>query len=238
MKTKIGLMIATLAVGGLLVSAPMKAFAQGDPRDTIIPSLELNEADIRDALKVLFRNVGVSYTIAPEVQGTVTVSLKNVPFETALRNVLNQVQATYRVEAAVYNIIKREETTAPTTGQENTGLTTTPELITQRIYIRHADPELIIRLLLVDDSTQTQPEISTMVGGGGSGGFGGGMGGFGGGMGGFGGGQGGFGGGMGGFGGGSFGGGGMGGGSRGGFGGGGRGGGFGGGGMGGFGGGY
>jgi len=220
MKAKVGLIVATLAVGGLLASAPMKSMAQGDPRDTIVPSLELNEADIRDALKILFRNVGVSYTIAPEVQGTITVSLKNVPFETALRNILNQVQATYRVEAGVYNIIKREETVAPTGGTDNTGLTTTPELVTQRIYIRHADPELIIRLLLVDDSTQTQPEISTIVGSGGGfggGGFGGGgFGGFGGNNGGFGGGMGGFGGGMGGFGGGGFGGGGRGGGGRGG----------------------
>jgi hypothetical protein len=48
------------------------------------------------------------------------------------------------------------------------------DLIIKRIYIRHADPELIIQMLLGNDSTQLSPEISTIVRnfGGGGGGFG------------------------------------------------------------------
>ena len=56
--------------------------AQEDPTQHIIPSMDLQQADVRDALRALFRNVNVNYSIAPEVQGTVTVSLKNVLFET------------------------------------------------------------------------------------------------------------------------------------------------------------
>src|SRR5580700_6495592 len=74
-----------------------------------IPSLELEQADVREALRALFKNVNVSYSIAPEVQGPVTVSLKNVTFETALQNVLRQVDATYRVEGGVYEIVKRTD---------------------------------------------------------------------------------------------------------------------------------
>ena len=54
------------------------------------------------------------------------------------------------------------------------GLCSAQEPITQRIYIRHADPELIIQMLLGNDSTQLSPEISTILRnwGGGGGGFG------------------------------------------------------------------
>jgi hypothetical protein len=68
--------------------------------------LTLDNADVRDALREIFKTGKVSYTIAPNVQGTVTVSLKNVSFETALGNVARQVDATYRVEGGVYNVVK------------------------------------------------------------------------------------------------------------------------------------
>ncbi len=189
---------------------PVKALAQ-DPSSKQIPSLELDQADVRDALRALFRNVGVSYSIAPEVQGFVTVSLKNVTFEAALQNVLRQVDATYRVEGGVYQIIKRQQEIAPTRDpNELNNLSTTSNKVVRRLKIRSIDPALLMMLLQGTQSTGIPPEISAMSGGGGGmgGGFGGGMGGFGGGMGGFGGGMGGFGGmGGGGFGGGNFGGG-------------------------------
>ena len=79
-------------------------------RSQAIPVIELDQADIRDALKIIFKAVNASYTASNDVQGTVTVHLRDVPFETALRNVLNQVNATYRVEGNVYVIIPKPET--------------------------------------------------------------------------------------------------------------------------------
>ncbi len=226
----------------LMGAFPSIASAQEDISQKQIPSLELDQADVREALRALFKNVSVSYSIAPEVQGPVTVSLKNVPFDVALQNVLRQVDATYRVEGGVYEIVKRAEVTAPTPGEKE-DVTPVKTTITRRIKIRSADPEFIAMMLgkkAGNQSYEISPEISTLnkgmsmgmggMGGGGMGGMGGGMGGMGGGMGGMGGGMG-----MGGFGGGGMGGGmgGFGGGGMGGFGGGM--GGFGGGGMGGFG---
>ena len=110
MRKNMTFLISAALMAGLFAFTPMKASAQGgDVSGQIIPSLELNEADVREALKILFRSVNVSYSIAPDVQGTITLSLKNVPFETALRNITNQVDATYRVEGGVYQIIRREE---------------------------------------------------------------------------------------------------------------------------------
>ncbi len=213
MKKRISLFIAAGLMAGLMIGAPMKAMAQVDPRDQIIPSLELDQADVREALRLIFKSVNVQYTIAGDVQGTVTVSLKSVPFETALRNVLNQVGATYRVEGGIYNIVLKKENADINPGDTPDLSTTQPkaEAAPVKIRIRHADPALIFRLLQGVVDPYMQPEMSTSLGGGAGGGSGfGGSGGFG--NSGFGGGSSGFGGGSSGFGGGGFGGGGFGGG--------------------------
>jgi hypothetical protein len=149
----------------------------------------------------------------------VTIKVSNLPFETVLRNILNQVNATWRVEAGVYQIVKREPPPTDIPSGNQGGAVTT-STVTRKIQITHADP-LLIAILLSGEQLQfgLPPELSTSSGAQ-FGGFGGGFGGGGFGGGGFGG-RGGFGGG--GFGGGGFGGGGFGG--RGGFGGGGFGGG-------------
>ena len=233
MRKNLTFLISAAVMTGLFAFAPVQASAQEDIGQRQIPSLELDSADVREALKILFRSVNVSYSIAPDVQGTITVSLRNVPFETALRNILNQVDATYRVEGGIYQIIRREDfTTTPTTPTDTN--VPAPTLPVRRLKIRSADPQFIMLMLSGTQSTQIMPEMSTLFksGGGGFGGGGGGFGGQGGGFGGFGGGGlGGFGGGglggggLGGFGGGGFGGGGLGGFGGGGFGGGGAGGG-------------
>ncbi len=184
--------LAVVALMTLIVAAPMSASAQDDPRDRMVQSLELDQADIRDALKLLFRMVGSNYSVASDVQGTVTISLQNVPFETALRAVLNQVESTWRVEGGIYNIIKKPEPATVNPGVDlGPGAGTAPQQqsVPRRIKIRSADPYLI--LLLISQSTPSadvflQPELSTFPSGGqgGQGGQGGGQGGFGGGFGG------------------------------------------------------
>lgn len=208
---KMQLIVASVILGGILIGAPVRALAQNDPRDVVIASLQLDQADIRDALKILFRNVGVSYSVDSNVQGTITCDLKNIPFETALRSVLSQVNATYRIEGGVYYIVLKKSESERPGGETTDTAPTKAENPTRRLHIRSADPALIFTLLSssMRTDTQLQPEMSTLIGGGfGGGGFGGGQGGFG--QGGFG--QGGFGQGGGGFGGGGFGGGGFGGG--------------------------
>ena len=223
MKFAVGLVMGLSTFGGMTTVA----YGQEDISQKQISSLELEQADVREALRALFKNVNVSYSIAPEVQGPVTVSLKNVTFETALQNVLRQVDATYRVEAGVYEIVKRVDTIGPNkTSDEPTTVPTTK--IIRRIKIRSADPAFIAMMIGAKEGNQNYdiaPERSTVNktpndGGGGLGGGGFGGGGLGGG--GFGGGGlggGGFGGGGSFGGGGGFGGGGFGGGGRGGFGG-------------------
>ena len=232
------LRIATcfLVVAGVTLSAlAQEPTTGGGPKVT----LNLESASIADALKLLFRATGYNYTLDESVvQGYVTVSLKDVSFETALRTVLRAANPplTYRVDGGVYIISPKIE--MPEIGGQD--LTppdevSQPQVRTEKITLQHLD-SLAIAQILGGGAVSLNQTGWTYSGGGGYGGYGGFGGGYGGGYGGFGGGYGGYGGGFGGgfggyggFGGGfgGYGGGGFGGGfNRGGFGGGGFGGGF------------
>lgn len=151
---------------GLLAALPTTSLAQVDPGQTKISSLDLDQVDVREALRALFKNVNVSYSIAPEVQGTITVNLKDVSFEAALQNVLKQVDATYRIEAGVYVVLRREVEAPPTPGQSDPPVAGRSNKIMRRIRVGHADPQLIA-ILMGKDKGQSDfgmaPEISTVL---------------------------------------------------------------------------
>src|SRR5438105_2369277 len=85
-------------------------------------TLNLENADLRYALKLLFSSAGMNYTLDQAVQGAVTVSLNDVPFRTALESVLRSTQSstplTYRVEDRVYVISPKIENIEPPTTVE------------------------------------------------------------------------------------------------------------------------
>ncbi|MDR3689867.1 MAG: hypothetical protein P4L46_10845 [Fimbriimonas sp.] len=99
-----------LLVGMLIVMAWVgtEAPARGQVESQIIKSVAFDQADVRDVLKKIFTDRNQSYSVSPEVQGTVTLSLKNVSLHVALENILRQVAATYRFEAGVYQIVARQ----------------------------------------------------------------------------------------------------------------------------------
>jgi type II secretory pathway component GspD/PulD (secretin) len=179
MNKKLYQMAIAIVFGATLVGAPMKAMAQIDIGDKIIPSLEFSDADVRDALRALFKSVGANYNINSEVQGTVTVSLQNVPFDTALRNILSQVNATYKVEGGIYQIILKPTDKGPDTIDSSEVPTTTKKNLPQRIKIKSIDPATLFKLLNAEWDPFMEPETSTTrvssnLGGGSGGGFGGG----------------------------------------------------------------
>jgi hypothetical protein len=187
-------------------------------------TLNLQNADIRSALTLLFNTVGANFSIASDVRGFVTVSLNDVPFQAALESILRastMMPLTYRIENGVYTISPKQEdntnTYAPTQ-QENTSTsssTTTPSLPKRftKIPVNFADAGEIALLLGGTPIISYYYNTAGMLGmnnmGGGYGGYGNGFGGggfggyggygntFGGGYGGFGGGYGVFGGGFG-----------------------------------------
>ncbi|MGD0114002.1 MAG: STN domain-containing protein, partial [Armatimonadota bacterium] len=100
------LLLLTVAVTGAL--AMSAAFAQ-DEENRI--SLDLKDASIEDALRLIFRPP-YSFTLEPGVTGRVTVSLHDVTFSQALRAILDMNRLTYRKDPNnVYVIARREEPT-------------------------------------------------------------------------------------------------------------------------------
>jgi type II secretory pathway component GspD/PulD (secretin) len=142
------------------------AFAVEDPRDQNIPYLNLNNVDVRDAISSLFRNTEVSYSVDGSVQGSVTIRLENQPFESVLRNMLNQVNATYRVQDGLYEIIARKKPTPPSFAPPANAAEEVPagENI-RRIPINCADPALIVKLLSAGftGDWKSGPEISLLT---------------------------------------------------------------------------
>jgi uncharacterized membrane protein YgcG len=161
-------LVSMVIVGTALFGAvPSMAYAQEDITQKEISSLDLNQADVREGVRALFKNLNVSYSIDPEVQGPVTVNLKNVKFETALQNILRQVDATYRIEAGVYVIVKKKESIAPTISnpESGAGLSQSTKSM-RRLHIRFMDPAVLAVLLGTKDGNQNydlSPERSTII---------------------------------------------------------------------------
>lgn len=80
-----------------------------DPATTILSSLEFPGTEFRPVLGSLFKRVGRSYTIDPEVKGIVSVDLLDVPMEAALLQIVRELRATYRTEGGVYQIVKPQD---------------------------------------------------------------------------------------------------------------------------------
>jgi type II secretory pathway component HofQ len=106
--------VAAIAVVIALAALPFGALAQsptlaGNKRVT----LNVENGDLRYALKLLFTSAGMNYTLDQAVSGSVTVSLSDVPFRTALESLLRSTHSvnplTYRVEDGVYSIFPKKE---------------------------------------------------------------------------------------------------------------------------------
>ncbi len=62
----------------------------------IVPTFPLVKSDVRGAIKKLFKDYKTNYTIGDDVRGKVSFDSQNLTFEETLRQILGQVDATYR----------------------------------------------------------------------------------------------------------------------------------------------
>src|SRR5205823_2097799 len=74
------------------IRKPSEARFTGEPI-----SISLKDAEIRDVLKTFAALTGVDIAVAPEVQGRVTISVADMPWDEALDQAINQVGAHYHV---------------------------------------------------------------------------------------------------------------------------------------------
>ena len=176
-----------LALLALVLGTAIPTYSQQEGGQSPRITLNLESASIADALKLLFRSVGYNYTLDESVVGGyVTVSLKDVTFETALRTILRAANPplTYRVDGGVYIITPKVETYETTTTEPAVEEQPQPQTRTEKIVLQHLDSLAVAQLL--GGTAVALNQTGWTYSGGGYGGYGG-YGGFGGGFGGYGG---------------------------------------------------
>ena len=110
---------AALALGALallgcsVLATPARAQDASAASDKPI-TLNLNNVDIKTALKLLFNAAGIhNYTIAQDVQGFANINSKDVPFTVSLTNLLNSVGAAFTVDNGNYVVSVKRPTPPP-----------------------------------------------------------------------------------------------------------------------------
>jgi type II/III secretion system protein len=118
------LLVGTAAGGAYPSAAPPVPGAKAAPSQTAV-SLDLKQTPLNQALDILFSQLGLQYTIeAGTYDPPITMKVRDIPFEEALRamlrlvNVQGTVPVTYRKEGVVYEIGMRrpEPATGPPAG--------------------------------------------------------------------------------------------------------------------------
>jgi len=84
--------------------------AQDAAKPSALGGIELRteRMDVREALRSIFKQANVSYTLAPEVQGFVSADFQGLVIEDAVCVLARQVDAVVRIESGVYQVIRYE----------------------------------------------------------------------------------------------------------------------------------
>jgi len=157
----------------MLLAFASASWAQDQGKDKKI-SLDFRNMDVRTALKTLFENAGYNYAIDPSVPSVlITLSLRDVTFDTALRVLLKQANLTYSKEAGDVYIVKSRMAETITATQPSTAETAPEEekvakSTVEKIPIVFADVYDIVSIF-----GGTLPTTRANQLGGGFGGFGG-----------------------------------------------------------------
>lgn len=77
-------------------------------------SVDYDQSDFRLAAKEILGLCGVRYKIASDLHGIITMSLRNISPETALRNVLYQIDASYLEGPTAISILRLARYNGPT----------------------------------------------------------------------------------------------------------------------------
>ena len=117
---------------------------QDSPIDTgeiAFDAVEFNGTEARDAIRALFARDGFAVTVDSDVVGRVWGHYYGVPFETILQNLTRQVEATYRVEGGVYQVVLREDPEFfPLTRLNGDGAVSTSHREPPSAIVRHRSP--------------------------------------------------------------------------------------------------
>lgn len=125
-------------------------------------NLDLKDTDVKAAIEALFRGTGKNYSIDSSVSGTVSaLSIKDVPFETALRSLTKSAGLVYRQDGGVYLISVKPDTSSliaasmPVSELPSVDATTDePEIKIEKIPLNNVSANEILSILGGADSNR------------------------------------------------------------------------------------
>ncbi len=114
----LGLLLCFLGLFSLLSAQENQEEVKTEPQASVTETeslaksenvtLEFNEADIRNVLKIISYKSGVNIVTTPEVMGTVTIKLTDVPWQTALDVLLKTYGFGYQKQGNIILVTKME----------------------------------------------------------------------------------------------------------------------------------
>lgn len=152
------LAMSTAYAGTLAFDGPAAA------KPELSVSIDLKDIEVKSAIEALFRNTGKNFAVDPSVGGSISsVSFKDVPFDTALKNLTRTAGLTYRMDGDVYLISKRNDPKtvvetpnpyppAPETYNPETD-TTKSELVIDKIPLNYTSATEILSMLSGESGT-------------------------------------------------------------------------------------
>ncbi len=163
---------AGVAPAAVRASAPPMAASNGSTAAAGMPrvsngqdsvNLDLRDVDVRAAIEALFKNSGKNFSIDANVTGTVpAVSFKDVPFDTALRNLTKTAGLVFRMDnssgSEIYIISRKPEVPV-------NALAVTPVTASMDVVDQPTDREVVIEKVPLFHTSAS--EMLAMLGAGG-----------------------------------------------------------------------
>lgn len=112
---RLTLLIAVLSCVVGTTFAPAASDDETQPANQKKVTLQLSDAPVIDAIDYLFKNSGYKYTIEPGVSGIISLGLKDVPFEQAVKNMANSADIDYQVKDNLYTFTPKPKAVTVTT---------------------------------------------------------------------------------------------------------------------------
>jgi len=130
-KSSVGIIIILLAVLGLALGSGSGLAQIASEKTPTLISLDVKQMDLQDVLRLIAEKANVNIIAGKEVDGQVTLRLKNVDLWQALEAVLDASGCAYREEDGIIIVVKAKEL----------GEVKTPLLETEIIFLKFAEPE-------------------------------------------------------------------------------------------------
>jgi len=156
-RLSIGIIVILLAVLGLVLGSGSGLAKVSSEKAPTLISLDVKQMDLQDVLRLIAEKANVNIIAGKEVDGQITLRLKNVDLWQALEAVLDASGCAYREEEGIIRVVKAKEL----------GEVKTPLLETEIIFLKYAEAEDVKKafqhLLSLSGTMEADPTSNALI---------------------------------------------------------------------------